>query len=129
MPHDTTSPPSAAPARQWAVVELFGHQRIAGELSDHLIGGDSFVRIDVPDVTVPAGDGATRVIPAHTKLFGGKAVYSVAFVDEGTALAAAHSIRHQPISSYTLLDALRGLDVHERRALLLEANRTGGIDG
>ncbi len=129
MPPDTTTAAPATPPRQWGIVELFGHARIAGALSDHMIGGESFVRVDVPDVTVPVGDGAMRTIPAHTKVFGAKAIYSFAFVDEGMALTAAHSIRHQPISSYTLVDALRGLEPHERRALLAEANRAGAIDG
>ena len=34
---------------QWAIVELFGHQRIAGKISEHAVGGCSFVRIDVPE--------------------------------------------------------------------------------
>jgi hypothetical protein len=129
MPPDTTTAAPATPPRQWGIVELFGHARIAGEFSHYPIGEDIFIRIDVPDVTVPVADGAMRTIPAHTKLFGAKAIYSVAFVDEGMALAAAHSIRHQPISSYTLVDALRGLQPHELSALLLEANRAGAIDG
>jgi len=33
----------------WAVVELFGHQRIAGKISEHNLGG-TFVRVDVPSV-------------------------------------------------------------------------------
>ena len=40
----------AAPNGFWAIVEIFGHQRIAGFLSEQTIGGQSFVRVDVPDL-------------------------------------------------------------------------------
>jgi hypothetical protein len=33
----------------WAVVELFGHQQIAGRVTEASIGGCSFLRVDVPD--------------------------------------------------------------------------------
>ncbi len=34
----------------WAIVELFGHQKIAGRLTEQTIGGCHFLRVDVPDV-------------------------------------------------------------------------------
>ncbi len=32
----------------WAIVELFGHQKIAGKLTEQTIGGCHFIRVDVP---------------------------------------------------------------------------------
>ena len=32
----------------WAILELMGHRRLAGKLSEAIIGGASFIRIDVP---------------------------------------------------------------------------------
>lgn len=125
MPPDTTTSPPAAPQRRWAIVELYGHQRIAGELSHEDLGSDTFVRIDVPEVNVPEEvkvDGRlevqTRTIPAHTKLLGGKAIYGIEIVDEPTALLAAHAIKRAPMPVYALKDALRGLTPRDRQLLL-----------
>lgn len=125
VPPDTTTPPPAAPQRQWAIVELFGHQRIAGAISQESFGGDTFTRIDVPQVSWPEEvfiDGRrevqTRTIPAHTKLLGAKAIYGIDIVDEPTALTAAHAIRRAPLHLYTLKEALAGLTQRERQLLL-----------
>jgi hypothetical protein len=59
--------------RQWAIVELFGHTKLAGEISEHTIGGCSFVRIDVP---------AVGSMPRFTKLQGNSSIYGITFVTE-----------------------------------------------
>ena len=74
----------------WAVIELFGHQRIAGRVSEHNLGG-TFVRVDVPAV-----DGR----PAFTKLFGQNAIYGITFVDRDVALAAAERLAIRPVTPY-----------------------------
>ncbi|WP_207000657.1 hypothetical protein [Trinickia mobilis] len=91
---------------QWAIVELFGHQRIAGRISEQTIGGCAFVRVDVP--ALPADDTyiATQ---AFTKLYGNGAIYAMSFVDEAAALMAARQLRLQPISAFELRRALENL--------------------
>jgi hypothetical protein len=78
----------------WAIVELFGHSRIAGRISEHVIGGN-FVRVDVP---------AVGGRPAFTKLYGANAIYAMTFVDHDVALAAAERMGIVPISTYNLAD-------------------------
>jgi hypothetical protein len=34
----------------WGLLELFGHQRLAGRLTEQTIGGCHFIRLDVPEV-------------------------------------------------------------------------------
>lgn len=63
----------------WAIVELFGRQMIAGRLTTEVVGGGSFVRVDVP-----ATDGA----PGFTKFFGPGAIYAITPTDEATAAVA-----------------------------------------
>ena len=78
---------------QWAVLELFGHQRIAGRVTEQAVGGCAFVRVDVPKI----GDDE-----AFTKLFGNGAIYAFTIVTEEVARAVAASIRAQPINPFDI---------------------------
>ncbi len=105
----------------WAIVELFGHQRIAGLMTEEVIAGQGFVRIDVPEIAADArayGDGPSGLISAHSKLFGPGAIYSINPVDEAVAKAAAAKIRHAPVMEYGAADVLRSLAPENRRRLL-----------
>ena len=54
---------------QWCLVELFGHQQIAGFVTEATIGGCAFVRVDVPK---PDGEG-----DLYTRYFGNGAIYAI----------------------------------------------------
>lgn len=86
---------SAEKFEQWAVVELFGHARIAGRVTEQTLGGCAFVRVDVPAV---AGNAP------FTKLYGQGAIYAMSFVDRNVALAVAERLREKPIDIYSLAD-------------------------
>lgn len=95
----------------WAVVELFGHQRIAGRLSEQIIGGCSFVRVDVPDQPARERRGylaAEGAVPAYTKLFGQGAIYAISIVSEDIARRTAAALRIQPVIAYEV-DSSRAL--------------------
>lgn len=72
----------------WAVVELFGHKRMAGHVSSQAVAGGSMVRIDVPET--PAD--MRPMTPAYTKLVGVAAVYGITPVSEEIARRAAREI-------------------------------------
>lgn len=78
---------------QWAIVELFGHQRIAGLVSELEIAGSTLIRVDVPRV-----NGRD----AFTKAYGHKAIYALTFVDRDVALAAAEKLGLVPIDEWTV---------------------------
>ena len=64
--------------KSWALVELFGHQRIVGFLSQQSFGSGVLFRVDVPDLTSsgkPIRDGFTRY-------FGLAAIYSITPISE-----------------------------------------------
>jgi hypothetical protein len=87
---------------QWAVIELFGHNRIAGRVTEQVIGGCSFVRVDVPKIDE---------IPAYTKLFGQGAIYAITITDERTSRAVAEQIAPVPIDRFELGTIARNMAV------------------
>lgn len=84
----------------WAILELFGHQRIAGKVSEQTIGGCAFVRVDVP------GDEELGIQP-FTKLFGNGAIYAISITDEETARAMVKHCRLKPIDRWSIQDMIR----------------------
>lgn len=119
-PHHPEPPP-----RLFAVVELFGHQRIAGRISEQAFGGANFVRVDVPEIQVEETDWEegervvrTRVIQAHTRSFGAGAIYGINWCDETTAQIAARSIKHEPMQPYSVKAAIDSLPADQRQRLL-----------
>jgi hypothetical protein len=76
--------PDAAPAepelKSWALVELFGHQRIVGYLSQQTFGSGVLFRVDVPDLLK---DGKI-VRRGFSRYFGLSAIYSITPCDEDT---------------------------------------------
>ena len=114
------------PAPLFAVLELFGHQRIAGRISEQTFGGAALVRVDVPEIEVEertSGYGeerktVKRVIQAHTRSFGAGAIYSVNWCDEAAAQIAARSIKHEPLSPYSVKEAIDSLPDDQRQRLL-----------
>lgn len=64
--------------KDWALVELFGHQRIVGYLSQQTFGTGVLFRVDVPDLKK---DGKI-VRPGFTRYFGIGAIYSITPVTE-----------------------------------------------
>jgi hypothetical protein len=69
----------AAPElKSWALVEIFGHQRIVGYLSQQAFGTGVLFRVDVPDLT-----SSGKVIrEGFTRYFGLAAIYSITPISE-----------------------------------------------
>lgn len=131
--------PAAAPPRplMWAIVELFGHARIAGTISEQAYGGAALVRVDVPEVrytedthTAAAPAGTERCIEAHTRSFGAASIYSIHWCTRAAALLAAHGIRHEPLRPYSLRNVLASMPDGERQRLLaMTAGSTTAMTG
>lgn len=81
---------------QWCVVEIMGHKRFAGLVTEQSVGGTSFVRIDIPEVTTSSG----QKLPAFTKLFGAASIYCLSPCTEETARAFAATIRAEGFALY-----------------------------
>jgi hypothetical protein len=85
----------------WAIVEIMGHQRYAGRVTEETIGGCSFVRVDVPEV-----DGR----PAFSKLFGQASIFCITPVAEEVARKSAGAFKTSPVVVYGALPAPRDID-------------------
>ena len=85
---------------EWAIVDLFGHQRIAGRVSEQAVGGCSFVRVDVP---------ASDRRPGFTRLFGAGAIYAITIIDQETAELAARACLVQPMEPWSIREAAKAL--------------------
>lgn len=73
----------------WAIVELFGHTVLSGEVSKCEIG--DFVQINIPEV----GD-----VPAWSKMVNPKAIYAITPTTEEVARAKAETIKAMPINRW-----------------------------
>lgn len=78
---------------EWALLELFGHQRIAGRVRNASIGGGSFIRVDVP------------AIPGHqealTRFYSPQAVYGITPMTEKTVRTIIKSgLKQEVINRY-----------------------------
>lgn len=82
----------------WAILEIMGHQKYAGRVSEQAIGGASFVRVDVPEI-----DGR----PAFSNLFGGGSIFCITPVSEVVALGTARELKQAPLHVWDLPAAMR----------------------
>lgn len=82
----------------WGLVELFGHQRVAGRITEQQVGGCNFVRVDIP-----RGEGF------YTRLFGQGAIYAINLTDEAAARVLATRYADKPPYAYELETANRQL--------------------
>jgi hypothetical protein len=75
----------------WAVVELFGHQRIAGHCTEETIAGSALLRVDVP---------AVADAQPFTRYYGAGAIYAITPCTEEVARRVAGAVQVSPIPVY-----------------------------
>lgn len=77
----------------WALIEVMGHSRYAGYVTEQAVGGCNFVRVDVP---------AFEGYPAFTKLLGQSSIFAITPVTEQIARGMAQQFRNKPVTVYDL---------------------------
>jgi hypothetical protein len=80
---------AAQPLDIWAIVEVMGHKKFAGRVTERTIGGSALVQVDVPETLDRQGQSQ----PAFTKLIGVGSIYCITPTDEETARKAARALR------------------------------------
>jgi hypothetical protein len=101
-----TQPASPKPTfASWAIVEVMGHTRVAGKVTEEAIAGVNMLRVDIPQVTkksfiydyAQAKQIATETtIPAYTRYFGGTSIFSITPCSEEIAASAAANHSSEP---------------------------------
>jgi len=81
------------PLQGWFIVELMGHRRLAGRVTEQTIAGVGFLRVDVPGV----GDE-----PIATQFFLPTAIYALTPTTEAMARRVAEASRVEPVKEWEL---------------------------
>lgn len=77
----------------WCIIEQMGHKRMAGYVSDQVIGGHSFIRVDIP------GPDGTQVA---TQFITGQTIYAITPCTEAVAKAVALNCQPKPVNVWDL---------------------------
>jgi hypothetical protein len=75
---------------QWAILELMGHRRLAGKVTDAEIGGGAFIRIDIP---MRNGENSTQ-------FYSPGAVYCITPTTEEIACKMAMTYQPEPVNRW-----------------------------
>ena len=81
-------PENTQPLETWAIVEVMGHKKFAGFVSEQTIGGAALIRVDVPETTQP-NEILTK---AYSKLIGVGSIYCITPCTEEVARACAQAL-------------------------------------
>ena len=73
---------------EWVILELMGHRRLAGKLTEATIGGASFVRIDIPG--------------SASQFYSPSAIYCITPTSEEIARQVALNNIPEPVSRWEL---------------------------
>lgn len=86
--------------REWAIVEVMGHTVYAGFCTDASVGGQSYLRVDVP---------AKDKRPPFTKLLAPGSIFSISPADEETVRAFVDRREMLPFDRFTLQEAAKAM--------------------
>lgn len=79
----------------WGIVEVMGRQQYAGHISEEVIAGHAFLRVDVPEVRDGGWNGPCK---AYTKFLGSSSIYAITPTTESLARAAAEKFGSRPVT-------------------------------
>ena len=95
----------------FAVIELFGHTRMSGKVTEQSIGPATFIRVDVKE---------TSTQPSFTRLLNPSAIYAINPVTEQVANEMAEMLQKKPIESW---------DINQMQAKLLQLKSGNNQEG
>lgn len=93
----------------WCIVELFGHQKVAGKCTEQNIAGSNMLRVDVPE---------TKAQGSFTRFYGSAAIYAIHPVTEEIVKSQANSLNVKPVEAWDIKDLI----LKERQLLEASSN-------
>jgi hypothetical protein len=75
---------------EWAILELMGHRRLAGKVTESAIGGGSFIRIDMP-----MKDGSQS-----TQFYSPGSIYCITPTTEEIARTMSMAYQPEPVNQW-----------------------------
>lgn len=112
QPTTDTSLPQTEVIEQWAILEIMGHERLAGRVCETLIAGTKLLQVDVP---------ASDKLPAFTRLLSPTALFSMTPVPEAVARVVAGNLQKTAVSGIASYGYTLGQQQEMRQALGLPA--------
>ena len=82
----------------WCLVELFGHQKIAGRCSERNIAGTNMLQVDVPETTKQ---------PGFTRILSAGAIYAINPITEEIARKIAEQLEQKPITVWEVREMFK----------------------
>ena len=79
----------------WAIIEVFGHEKYAGEVSTAKVGDSSMVMLSVPEV-----QNHEVTLPGFVKYINHSSVFSITPVSEEYAREMAVQLSKHPVQGY-----------------------------
>ena len=92
FPGSSQPAPAVEKFEAWAYVELMGHSRIAGRVSEQVIAGRNLLRVDIPQT-----DGTFR-----TEFFGGSAIFRITPAEESVIRKIVDRLKPEPVFAFML---------------------------
>ena len=110
--------------KEWCVLELMGHRKLAGLVTEQEIAGHGFLRLDIylrqTPITVGPDTGPIPIkseAPVSTQFYSPSSVYAITPVSEDTARAFAEGNQPAPVTRWELpqlAEAARAMVQHIR---------------
>jgi hypothetical protein len=110
QPEVTTA--ETAIVENWAILEIMGHERLAGRLTETTIAGVPMLRVEVP---------ATEKLPGFTRLLSGASIFSLTPVPQDVATIVAGQLQKTAVSGIPAYGFTFGQQLQMSQALGLPA--------
>lgn len=110
MEHEATQAETNAAPERWAIVEVMGHCRLAGRISEASFAGAQFVRVETP--IMAAEFTSPESVKMVEQLYSPGSIFAITPCDEATARRYAKAWSYQ-VAGYLPGEVIEDADEEE----------------